>query len=142
GTYDVPHFTAYAHGAAMIVKRQVIEQVGMLHEKFFIYYEELDWSTQIRKAGFKIYYEPKGVIFHKESITMGKESAMKSYYHTRNRILFMRRNASNTEFSLFIIFLLTFIIPKNTISYIINRQFQHLKNFYKGIFWNLYSSKH
>lgn len=142
GDFDTPGYTAYAHGAAMMVKREVVEKVGMLPDNFFIYYEELDWSAHIRRAGYKIYYQPKGLIFHKESITMGKESAMKAYYHTRNRILFMRRNTKPYQFPVFILFLSFVIIPRSIIKYLFNGQFTHLKMFFKGVTWNLYNPKY
>lgn len=142
GDFDTPGYTAYAHGAAMMVKREVVEKVGMLPDLFFIYYEELDWSAHIRRAGYKIYYQPKGLIFHKESITMGKESAMKAYYHTRNRILFMRRNTKIYQFPVFVLFLSFVIIPRSLVKYLFNGQFTHLKMFVKGVFWNLYSPKY
>lgn len=142
GDFDTPGYTAYAHGAAMLVKKEVVEKVGMLPDMFFIYYEELDWSAHIRRAGYNIYYQPKGVIFHKESITMGKESAIKAYYHTRNRILFMRRNTKASQFFIFTLFLLFVIIPRNTMKYIVNGQFKHLKMFFKGLVWNLGTPKY
>jgi len=142
GDFDTPGYTAYAHGAAMMVKREVVEKVGMLPDLFFIYYEELDWSAHIRRAGYKIYYQPKGLIFHKESITMGKESAMKAYYHTRNRILFMRRNTKTYQFPVFVLFLSFVIIPRSILKYLFNGQFTHLKMFAKGVLWNLYSPKY
>jgi GT2 family glycosyltransferase len=43
GQYDAPHSTPYAHGAAMMVKREAIEKVGLMPECYFLYYEELDW---------------------------------------------------------------------------------------------------
>ena len=58
GQYDVAHTTPYAHGAAMIVKREVIEKVGMMPECYFLYYEELDWSMMFRREGYDIWYEP------------------------------------------------------------------------------------
>jgi GT2 family glycosyltransferase len=86
----------------MMVKREVIEKVGLLPDIFFIYYEELDWSAHIRRAGYQIFYQPNALIYHKESITMGKESATKAYFHNRNRILFMRRNTTAIQFTLFV----------------------------------------
>jgi GT2 family glycosyltransferase len=142
GDFDIPGYTAYAHGAAMMVKKEVVEKVGALPDVFFIYYEEMDWSAHIRRAGYKIYYQPKSYILHKESITMGKESAMKAYYHTRNRILFMRRNTSWYQFTVFSLFLSFVIIPKNILKYIFNRQFKHLKMFVKGVVWNIYTPKY
>jgi len=142
GQHDIPGFTNYAHGAAMLVKREVIENVGMFPDHFFIYYEELDWSAHTKRAGYEIYYQPKASILHKESITMGKESAIKAYYHNRNRILFMRRNSNQLEFLFFLVFLSFLTIPKNIIKYLIKGQKEHLNNFMKAIMWNLKSSKY
>ena len=142
GQHDTPGYTAYAHGAAMLVKKEVIEKVGMLADMFFIYYEELDWSAHIRRAGYKIYYQPEALIFHKESITMGKESAIKAYYHNRNRILFMKRNSSPMNFFLFSLFYTFLIVPKSVVKYLIKGQMTHLKNFFKGIIWNITGAKY
>ncbi len=142
GQHDVSGYTSGAHGCAMMVKKEVIGKVGMFPEKFFIYYEEWDWSSRILKAGFKIYYQAKASIFHKESITMGKESAIKVYYHTRNRILYMRRNTSMGKFVIFSVFFLFTSTPKAIFKYAYNRQFKHLKSFIKGITWNLTKSKY
>ena len=142
GQYDTPGYTHGAHGCAMMVKREVIDKVGMFPEKFFIYYEEWDWSARIIKAGYKIYYQPKALIFHKESVTMGKQSAVKVYYHTRNRILFMRRNTNTPQFLTFMAFFILFTAPKATLKFAVNRQFQHLKSFVKGTVWNFTTSKY
>ncbi len=142
GQYNSSRVTYGAHGCAMIVKREVIDKVGVFPENFFLYYEEWDWSTRILKAGYKIYYEAKGLIYHKESVTVGKQSALKVYYHTRNRILYMRRNTKTFQFLIFITFFILFTAPKAIIKFTISRQFQHLKSFIKGGLWNLTASKY
>lgn len=142
GQHDVSGYTHGAHGCAMLVKKEVIEKVGMFPETFFIYYEEWDWSSRILKSGYKIYYEAKALIFHKESITMGKQSAIKVYYMTRNRILYMRRNTNVFQFLAFLTFYVLFTMPKSTMTFAINRQFGHLKSFLRGTFWNLKTSKY
>jgi GT2 family glycosyltransferase len=142
GQHNVSGYTSIAHGCAMMVKKEVIDKVGMFPEKFFIYYEECDWSARILKAGYKIYYQANGLIYHKESITMGKQSAIKVYYHTRNRILYMRRNTSLPKFIIFSFFFLFFSTPKAIIKFTVNKQFQHLKSFIKGITWNFTQSKY
>lgn len=90
--YDSPHPTPYAHGAAMMLKREVIEKVGLMPECYFLYYEELDWSMIITHAGFQIWYEPGCTIYHKESQTTGQDSPLRTYYITRNRLLLVKRN--------------------------------------------------
>ncbi|HEY4205859.1 MAG TPA: glycosyltransferase family 2 protein [Puia sp.] len=135
GQYDQIRPTCYAHGGAMLVSRRVIDEVGMMYEPFFLYYEELDWSERIRKKGFNIYYQPKSLIYHKESMTTGKFSPLKTYYLTRNRIWFMRRNIGWPGLLVFYAYFLCFTIPKNTLTFLRKGQKEHLKSFWKGILW-------
>ena len=128
--------TFYAHGAAMIVPRKVIDEVGPMSEDYFLYYEELDWSERIRKAGYSIIMEPQAKVYHKESVSVGKLNPMKTYYLTRNRILFMATNRRKVEFIFFALFLFLFTIPKSVVKYIINGQKAHLRAFCKAILWH------
>lgn len=142
GQHNVSGTTWCAHGAAMMVKREVIEKVGRFADKFFIYYEESDWSARILRAGYKIYYNADGLIFHKESITMGKESPVKAYYHTRNRILYMRRNTNKLQLTAFLFFFGFLTFPKAVLTYAMKGQFEHLRSFIKGTSWNLINSSY
>ena len=137
GNFDVAGETASIHGAAMMVPRKVVEDVGMMTEIYFLYYEEHDWAEMIKRSGYKIYYQPKSYILHKESLSTGKFSPLKTYYIARNRIVFARRNFN--AFQLFVSMLFQFFIsiPKNTLTFILKRQFQHLNAFWKAILWNL-----
>lgn len=91
GQYDTPTFTHLAHGAAMMVRKSVIDEVGKMPEEYFLYYEEIDWCEQIKEAGYLILFEPKSLVYHKESISVGKKSSFQLYYKTRNRIFLARR---------------------------------------------------
>jgi GT2 family glycosyltransferase len=136
GQYNEVKKTNYAHGGAMMVSRKVLEEVGLMYEPFFLYYEELDWCTQIKRKGYNIYYQPKSLIYHKESMTTGKASPLKTFYLTRNRILFMRRNAPLLGLLIFLVYFVCFTIPKNTIRFLFKRQKGHLRSFWKGIMWH------
>jgi len=94
GQYDTPHPTPYAHGAAMLIKREAIDKVGLMPECFFLYYEELDWSMMFTRAGFEIWYDPACTVYHKESQTTGQNSPIRTYYIVRNRFLLIKRNWS------------------------------------------------
>lgn len=130
-------FTNYAHGAAMLVKRAVAEQIGIFTDHFFLCYEELDWSARCINSGFKIYFQNDTHIVHKESSTMGKESPMKVYYNNRNRIMFMRRNSTTLQFFIFLCYFIVLTIPKNVLSFAFKRQWAHLKSFVQAIWWNI-----
>jgi GT2 family glycosyltransferase len=142
GQYNNSGPTYGAHGCAMMVKREVAEKAGMFPERFFLYYEEWDWSARILKAGYKIWYAADALIYHKESMSVGKENPMKVYYHTRNRILYIRRNGNFIQLMVFSFFFTFFAAPKTIITFLVNRKFKQLKFFLKGIAWNLYSSSY
>ena len=133
GQYDTPHPTPYAHGAAMMVKREVIEQVGMMPECYFLYYEELDWSMMIRRAGYEIWYEPACTIFHKESQTTGQMSPLKTYYIIRNRLLFAQRNIDGSEKYLTYIYLICIVAVRDVLKYLCKGQINMAKAVMKGI---------
>lgn len=133
GQFDEIKPTWGAHGAAMMVKQEVIEKVGRFPEKFFLYYEEWDWATRILKAGYKIYVQGLATVYHKESMSVGKLNPMKEYYLTRNRILYMRRNSHGIRLIGFTFFFTFFTLPKTTLKYLAKGNIAFLKAFMRGI---------
>ena len=122
GQYDTAHLTPYAHGAAMMVKREVIEKAGLMPECYFLYYEELDWSMMIRRAGYEIWYEPSCTIYHKESQATGQNSPLKTYYITRNRLLFNQRNKHIPQRWLTSLYLIGIVGTKDILKYYIQHR--------------------
>jgi len=137
GQYDQPGPTHFAHGAAMMVRRSAWEQVGLMAEEFFLYYEELDWSCQFRRAGYQIYYQPTALVRHKESVSVGKANPLKVYYVTRNRIYFMRRNTRGLQRLLFFLFFIVLAVPKHVLTYLLKGQRAYLSAFVRGVGWNV-----
>ena len=133
GQYDTAHPTPYAHGAAMMVKREVIEKAGMMPECYFLYYEELDWSMMIRRAGYDIWYEPACTIYHKESQTTGQNSPLRAYYLTRNRLLFVKRNYSNATRYLSYAYLIAIVAVRDILNHTIQRRPDLAKATFKGL---------
>lgn len=78
-------------GCAIMVRRQVIEQVGSLDERFFYYWEETDWCVRARKAGWRIVHVPKAKLWHKGVQRDYKPSLSVAYYNTRNRFLILSK---------------------------------------------------
>ena len=134
GQYDTAHPTPYAHGAAIMVKREVIEKVGFMPECYFLYYEELDWSMMFTRAGYDIWYEPACTIYHKESQSTGQYSPLKTYYLTRNRLLFVKRNIQGLRRYITSTYLLLVVAPRDICKYILHRQFNLASATTKGIF--------
>lgn len=136
GQFSETMKTNFAHGGAMMISREVLEKVGPMAEEYFLYYEELDWSERIKAAGYSIYVEPSALIFHKESLSTGKNSTLKTYYLTRNRILFMRRNYPGWPFWVFSSYLILVTIPYNSLKFIFLGKIKHFQSFWRGILWH------
>ena len=133
GQYDSPHSTPYAHGAAMMIKRDIIHKVGLMPECYFLYYEELDWSMMITRAGYEIWYEPACTIYHKESQTTGQNSPLRTYYITRNRLLLVKRNWKGILKYISYFYLIIIVAPRDIIKNSIKGHFIQVKAIIKGI---------
>lgn len=83
----------YIDSCAILVKRQVVEKIGLLNEDYFINYDDVDWNTRARAAGYKVIYLPAAHMWHKVSAAMGVASPRTTYYMTRNGLLFFSTHA-------------------------------------------------
>lgn len=79
-------------GAFMLVRRSVIDQVGMLDETFFMYGEDIDWCYRIKQAGWEIYYYPRTTIIHYKGAGKKRRSRKVLYEFYRAMILFHRKH--------------------------------------------------
>lgn len=140
GQYNDAHPTPYAHGAAMMVKREAVERAGIMPECYFLYYEELDWSMMIRRAGYEIWYDPACTIYHKESQTTGQNSPLRTYNLTRNRLLFVKRNARGPYKFISFAYLILAVAIKDMIKHVLTNRFDLAKATGKGVYHFLKSS--
>ncbi|WP_461489481.1 glycosyltransferase family protein, partial [Pontibacter sp. HJ8] len=87
----------YVIGASMFVSKEFIENVGLLNEDYFLYFEELDWAKRGQLKNYNLGYVPTSRVYHKEGQTIGsssegsKKSALADYHGIRSKILFVRK---------------------------------------------------
>lgn len=86
--------TDYITGCCLLIKRQVIEKIGLMDEDYFLYCEDVDWCLKARKSGFLCLVVSGSHISHKVSQNARKQPFSYIYYHTRNGLLLAKRNAS------------------------------------------------
>jgi GT2 family glycosyltransferase len=90
----IKHFE-YAPTCFMLISKEVLAKVGLMDQKYFVYYDDTDYLARAVHAGFKVCYLPTLEVFHKVSFsTGGGESLFSIYYLNRNRIYFIRKNYS------------------------------------------------
>lgn len=84
----------YGSGAALFFRTEVVNEIGLLDEDFFLVWEEVDWCFRARKAGWKVISVPRAKVWHKIGVSFGSESSpLRTYFSTRNKLLWFSRHA-------------------------------------------------
>jgi len=92
--------TEFATGCCVLLPRAVVERVGKLDPKYFLYLEDVDWSLRIQQAGYELCLVPESVVWHKNAGSSGGSgSPLHRYYQTRNRLFFFMKYAPVHIFS-------------------------------------------
>lgn len=92
GQFAHPHPVDWISGCAILVRRAVIEQVGMLDERFFYYWEEIEWCLRASNQGWCIMHVPQAKLWHKGVQRDYRPSPSVTYYDTRNRFLMLAKH--------------------------------------------------
>lgn len=85
GKYDDEKIVTFISGCCIFFPVRIIDTVGMMDERYFLYCEDLDYCCCIRSHGYKLIYEPKAVIYHKINSSTRKIPHMEAYYTIRNK---------------------------------------------------------
>ncbi|HLB11432.1 MAG TPA: glycosyltransferase family 2 protein [Dehalococcoidia bacterium] len=79
-------------GAFMMVRRQAVEQVGLLDESFFLYGEDLDWAMRVKKAGWKVVYNPRVVVLHRKASSSTGDIRRATAEFYRSMLIFYKKH--------------------------------------------------
>ena len=130
-----------AHGAALMIKRDILNSVGGWPDIYFLYSEEVDLSICIKNLGYSIWYEPNSFVYHLGSQSTGKGSPLVCYYNTRNRLLLYKRNLKGVVQTMSILYqvllnvyhLFLLLISRKTV--LAKAVFCGTKDFFQGKFF-------
>jgi GT2 family glycosyltransferase len=98
GQFDQECELPFADDIFTLVKNTVYFTTGGYDTTFFLQSEEYDWQARAKSAGFKIMYTPNAKIWHKDSMTIGKSSAIKEYYNARNQTIVILKHRTAAQF--------------------------------------------
>ena len=126
----------------MMLRRDVLQRVGPMSEVFFLFYEEMDWSVRIRRAGYRRWYEPASVIYHKESMTAQRDTPLREFYMSRARMLFARRNLSGINQTLSCLYIGLIATPKKAITHLLHGRISLTMAVLKGMMHGMATRLH
>jgi GT2 family glycosyltransferase len=79
----------FVPGTAVMARREALEQVGEMPERYFMYFEDVAWSLAFRRAGWRTVAVPRAHLLHFESSSAGRHSPLKTYFQVRNNLAFV-----------------------------------------------------
>lgn len=102
GQFEKKEKSDFITGAAIMIRKEVFERIGLFDEDFFLYYEDTDFCLRASGAGFKILLVPQAIVYHANAQSTGLGSGLQDYFITRNRMLLASKFLSwRTRFALF-----------------------------------------
>lgn len=102
--YNEISITDFAAGTSLFLKREIIDKIGFMDEIFFMYQEDPDWSFRAKKEGYKNYYVPTTIVYHKIPPVLDKRRLLlHNYFVNRNSQIFVWKHAKLKEFMIFYI---------------------------------------
>jgi len=91
-------YTDFITGCCMLIKRDVLQKVGLLPEEYFMYFEDTDYCVNALHSGYKLAINENSVIYHKVSASSGgEESEFSIKWGTRNRLIFINKYQKYTK---------------------------------------------
>lgn len=94
GQFSTLREVDYIFGAAMLIRRQLFEQIGLFDEQFFLYLEDLDLCLRAQEASFSLLFVPEAHVWHKGSASTEHKTALRRYHMAKSTILFLRKHTS------------------------------------------------
>ena len=91
-TFDKPTEVESVVGAAMFLRREVVEKIGAIDERFFIFFEETDWCLRAKRAGWKNYLLPDAKIIHHQGQTVNRTHVRKRVEYAKSLFLYFKKN--------------------------------------------------
>jgi GT2 family glycosyltransferase len=135
GQYNQQEAVGFISGCCLLIKKEVIEKIGLLDEDYFAFFEDLDWNIRAQKAGYQSVYVPLSVIWHKGSNTIGFRSPAYYFLHARNRIMFAKKHLGFLSFWLmFAPYFLIYRYLWANLSLALRGRWKQVRALHQGIF--------
>jgi GT2 family glycosyltransferase len=127
--FPAPRMVDWISGCAILVRREVIEQVGMLDARFFYYWEETEWCLRARRGGWQIWHAPQAKIWHKGVQINYSPSPNITYYAARNKLIAMEKHHAPASVWLYTVFQTI----RTLVSWTIRPKWKHMKEHRKSL---------
>ena len=132
GQFERVRSVDYLGGSCVLVPRRVVERIGLLPTGYFMYYEETDYATAARRAGFRNLYVPDSVIWHEAAHLNAAPDPTRLYWAFRAQVLFVRRYGSPLQRAVFFLYRMGLFLPAYAL-HLVLRNPRAARSFVRGL---------
>jgi GT2 family glycosyltransferase len=135
GSYDKIREVSFLTGCAFLIKAEVVNKIGVMEEIYFHFYEDIEWSLRVLKAGYKTFYVPAAKIWHKEHYVTDRNQGdgFIEFHLARANMIFARKHVPLKLWAFKMPFFGAWMIYR-TLVFSSRRDWQKVSSLYKG-FW-------
>lgn len=137
GQFNEIQAVDYIPGAVVLAKKEVIDKIKGMDEDYFLYYGDAQYSLDIRKAGYKIFYVPNALAWHDCNTSEGFNQFRISNF-IRSKLIFMRKNSSKLNLIVCMFFFFLVYTPLRILTYLIKNKLNLIAHYFKGVKAGLY----
>ena len=118
--------------SSLLIKKKVIEEIGLLDTDYFCYFNDVDWCIRVKMKKYKIVSVMSSKVWHKVSKNIEDLKDFKTYYSMRNLIIVIKKNAPHHKYRIFLLYLFMYYLPRKIFLYISKKKKNILKSFLRG----------
>jgi GT2 family glycosyltransferase len=137
GQYTEPFDVDYIRGCALLLRRKVLEKVGLYVSRYVVYYDETDLCLCIKKAGYRVVTDPRAKIMHKIGGSGSDPSDFTLYHVIKNRFLFMRRQGTFCDWLAFLPVFIRHPLDSYSPRLMLRQPLRVVRVIVKAVWWNI-----
>jgi hypothetical protein len=132
GQWITPFNVDYLLGCALLIRVPMLKEVGLFDERFFFYYEDLDFSLRIQQKGYRLLTVPQAKMWHKVASSAPHGSSFQTYHLARSSVIFFRTHARGLQRPAVLIFRFGSAV-KSSWKFLLGKRLDLLQNYWKGL---------
>jgi GT2 family glycosyltransferase len=133
GEYNQAKEVSFITGCALLIKAEVVRKIGLMDETFFLSFEDADWCVRARQAGFRGFYVPSSVIWHRDAFDTERNFGSKrGFFIMRNSVVFARKHAKIKDWPRFVLSVGKYLIVRTVID-LYKGDSKRVASLYRGI---------
>jgi len=133
GQFEEPRWVDFVYGCGMLIRREVLERVGLLDPHYFLYLEDLDLCLRARQSGYHILFVPQAQMWHQIYASTAHQPALRKYYWAESTLYFLHKHASPRQIPAIVAFW-SLVLIRELIREMLGGNLDGIRGYFSGLY--------